>query len=94
MVSDSVTVGQLVVSRAGRDQGRAYVVVEVGDEGFVKVADGTQRRVAHAKRKNLRHLIVHRAVADSVAEAGAGRRISDEQVRQALQRLLGEAEAL
>lgn len=94
-MKDGVSVGQLVVSRAGRDQGKAYVVVEDSGEGFVKVADGTQRRVAHAKRKNLRHLIVHPAVAEEIAEAGvAGGRIADEQVRQALQRLLGEAEAL
>ncbi|MGE5507654.1 MAG: hypothetical protein ACM3RP_04060 [Chitinophagales bacterium] len=93
-MSESVSVGQLVVSRAGRDQGKAYIVVEASGGGFVKVADGTLRRVAHAKRKNLRHLIVYPAVAREIAEAATGGRIADEQVRQALQRLLGEAEAL
>lgn len=91
-MSEGVTVGQLVTSRAGRDRGRAYLVVEVLPESFVKVADGAGHRVAQAKRKNLRHLIVHRAVAAELAEIGSGGRVADERVRQALQRLLAGAE--
>ncbi|MDI6870744.1 MAG: KOW domain-containing RNA-binding protein [Bacillota bacterium] len=91
-MSEGIAVGQLVRSRAGRDRGRAYLVVEVLPGSFVRVADGAGRRVAAAKRKNLRHLIVHRAVAAEIAEQAALGKLSDEQVRQALQRLLAEAE--
>ncbi|MGE5553245.1 MAG: RNA-binding protein [Betaproteobacteria bacterium] len=91
-MSEGVVVGQLVRSRAGRDRGRAYLVVEVLPGPFVKVADGTGRRIAAAKRKNLRHLIIHRAVAAGLAEQQAAGRLTDERVRQALQQLVAEAE--
>lgn len=90
MTSDGVTVGQLVTSRAGRDQGKAYLVVEVLSGSFVLVADGTVRRVGAAKKKNLRHLIAHRAVAPEIAERRAKGKVSDEDVRQALKRLQAE----
>jgi ribosomal protein L14E/L6E/L27E len=89
-LSEGVTVGQLVTSRSGRDRGKSYLVVEVLPGPFVRVADGAGRRVAAAKRKNLRHLVVHQAVAGEVAEG----RNADERVRQALQRLLAGAESL
>lgn len=90
MTADGVTLGQLVTSRAGRDQGKAYLVVEVLPGSFVRVADGATRKVAAAKKKNLRHLVAHRAVASEVADGLAEGRISDERVRQALKRLLAE----
>ncbi len=49
--------GQVVTSRAGRDAGRAYVVVAVQPDGVVLVADGQRRTVARPKRKNPRHLM-------------------------------------
>ncbi len=93
-MNEGVTVGQLVTSRAGRDRGKPYLVVEVLPGPFVRVADGAGRRVAAAKRKNLRHLVLHRAVAGELAAGRTGGRITDEQVRQALQRLLAGAETL
>ncbi|HHW13918.1 MAG TPA: RNA-binding protein [Firmicutes bacterium] len=93
-MNEGVAVGQLVRSRAGRDCGRAYLVVEVLRGPFVKVANGVERRVAAAKRKNLRHLIVQGAVADEIAERAAAGKLTDEAVRQALQRLLAGTETV
>ncbi|NLC77816.1 MAG: RNA-binding protein [Clostridia bacterium] len=51
--------GQLVLSTAGRDQGRAYLVLGL-DEAlhgtFVYVADGKYRKLDRPKRKNIKHL--------------------------------------
>lgn len=93
-MSEGVAVGQLVRSRAGRDHGRAYLVVEVLPGPFVKVANGVERRVAAAKRKNLRHLIVQSMVADEIAGRAATGKLTDEAVRQALQRLLAGTETV
>lgn len=49
--------GTVVVSRAGRDKGRALAVVGT-DSGRVLVADGKERPLERPKRKNLRHLSV------------------------------------
>lgn len=93
-MNEGVTVGQLVTSRSGRDRGKPYLVVEVLPGPFVRVADGAGRRVAAAKRKNLRHLVLHQSVAAEIAEGQAEGRNADEHVRQALQRLLSGAETL
>ncbi|NLM38475.1 MAG: RNA-binding protein [Firmicutes bacterium] len=56
-----LNLGQLVTSRAGRDAGRKYVVIGFSEPGFVLVADGEIRKVSRPKRKNVKHLIAHRA---------------------------------
>lgn len=83
--------GQLVTSRAGRDAGRPYLVVGVRADGRVLVADGRYRKLARAKPKNLRHLWVHDRIAAPVAERlKRGEAVSDAQLWQALEALLGE----
>ena len=47
--------GMLAVSKAGRDKGHAYVIIDAGKE-YVYVADGELRPLRHMKRKNVRHL--------------------------------------
>jgi len=85
-----VRLGQLVTSRAGRDAGRVYLVVGVRADGRVLVADGRHRKVAQAKAKNPRHLWLHDRVAPEIAgRLERGEPVSDLQVRQALEELLG-----
>ena len=47
--------GILVKSKAGRDKGHVYAVVNV-DEKHVYVADWAERPLRHMKRKNRKHL--------------------------------------
>ncbi|PZN13374.1 MAG: RNA-binding protein [Bacillota bacterium] len=85
------SIGQLVTSRAGRDRGRPYLVLGVLDERFVLVADGDQRTVERPKRKNVKHLVFHRAWARDIREALAtGRRPGNQEVRRALAALVAE----
>ncbi len=48
--------GEIVYSRAGRDAGAYYAVVEIVDENKVKIADGDLRHIKCAKLKNVKHL--------------------------------------
>lgn len=84
-----VQVGQVVVSKAGRDQGKAYVVVDVTADGFALVADGKKRLVRRPKRKNLRHVGWPQ---EAVPTAGVGKSgaLTDELIR----RLLSEWQAV
>ena len=43
--------GDIVISKAGRDKDKHFVVLSVIDEQFVSVADGSLRRVDNPKRK-------------------------------------------
>lgn len=48
--------GDIVISKAGRDKGKHFIVLAVIDEQFVFVADGDLRRVDNPKRKKWKHL--------------------------------------
>mgnify|MGYP000746775810 FL=1 len=45
----------LVVSKAGRDQGQLFYVIDV-DEQYVYLADGKSRRLEKPKRKKRKHI--------------------------------------
>lgn len=47
--------GILVRSKAGRDKGHVYVIIDL-DEKHVYVADGAERPLRHMKKKNSKHL--------------------------------------
>ena len=49
-------VGRVVRSRAGRDQGRLFLVLKLFDEEHLLIADGDLRKVEKPKKKKLRHL--------------------------------------
>lgn len=54
--------GRLAVSVKGRDKGKTYVVVDIIDEFFVKVSDGTKKSLTNPKRKHHKHLAVDQAL--------------------------------
>ena len=51
-----IEVGSVVISKAGRDQGRAFLVVGEVNDDFVMVANGALRKMDHQKKKRRKHL--------------------------------------
>jgi len=49
-------IGTVAISLSGRDKGRYFVIIEVLGDGYVKIADGSLRKVDNAKKKKLKHL--------------------------------------
>ena len=49
------TTGQIVYSKCGRDQGRAFVVFS-SDEAYAYLVDGDLRPVAKPKKKKAKHI--------------------------------------
>lgn len=49
--------GDIVISNAGRDSGKYYIIVNIESENYVMIADGETKRIEHPKRKNNKHLI-------------------------------------
>lgn len=81
--------GQVVITTAGRDQGRRMVVLKVLDDRYALVADGDLRKVRRPKRKNRQHLQPQNYV-DSIvaAKAAEGKPVTDQEIREALVRVL------
>ena len=56
MTKGNVEIGDVVVSRAGRDQGKYYAVIARESEDFVLLADGDLRKLDRLKRKRVKHV--------------------------------------
>lgn len=83
--------GQLVTSKAGRDQGREFLIVGFSEDGLL-VADGDMRKMSNPKKKNFKHLWFRNEVAlDVAAKLERGEAVTDEEIRGALRRLATSA---
>ncbi|MTI48314.1 KOW domain-containing RNA-binding protein [Sporosalibacterium faouarense] len=60
--TNDIAIGQVVKSKAGRDKGRTFIVVDILDDKYVMIADGDLRRIDSPKKKKIRHLIVYKSV--------------------------------
>ncbi len=86
-----LSIGQVVTSRAGRDAGKTFVVVDwSGDRAMV--ADGDLRKVENAKKKNPRHLVAHDLVDPEIrAKAMRGEKVTNADIRRVVEAWLGNA---
>ena len=60
--SNDLAVGQVVKSRAGRDKGRVFLILEVIDDENVLILDGDLRKLDNPKKKKIKHLIIYNTV--------------------------------
>lgn len=60
--TNDLTLGQVVKSRAGRDKGRIFLILDIIDNEFVTVVDGDLRKLDNPKKKKIKHLIVYNTV--------------------------------
>ncbi|MBN1624822.1 MAG: KOW domain-containing RNA-binding protein [Clostridia bacterium] len=61
--------GQLVLSKAGRDKGKKFIITAVDKEsGYAHIVDGKLRRVENPKKKKLKHLEVTGITSSKIAE--------------------------
>ena len=51
-----VLLGSIVMSKAGRDEGRSFVVIESLDDEYVLISDGKTHKVEKPKKKKRKHL--------------------------------------
>ena len=87
-------VGRVVLSKAGRDQGHYFVIMEVLDDTCVTIANGCQRKVDNPKKKKIRHLVAKPEVLEEIREKiFAKKRIFDSELRNKLD-AIGYQEAL
>ena len=94
MNSFPMEVGRVVLSRAGRDQGHLFVIVDVIDENYVAIANGCQRKVDNPKKKKIKHLVAKPELLEEISKKiSEKKRIFDSDVRNKLD-AIGYQEAL
>ena len=63
-----MSVGDIVLALAGRDEGRLFAVIAVDGENYALIADGRSRRADKPKRKKIKHLKLAREAAFELKE--------------------------
>ena len=77
-----IMVGSVVISKAGRDQGRYFLVVEEVDTDFVMIANGELRKLDRLKKKRRKHLKPTGAVVQALRDRlSAGEKVEDHELR-------------
>ena len=77
-----VEIGCFVISKAGRDQGRLFLVVGEVDDDFVMIANGGLRKMDHQKKKRRKHLKPTGRVAEGLRERlSQGKPVEDHELR-------------
>ena len=56
MNNNSITVGALVKSLAGREKDEIFVIIGVVDDQYVLIANGKNRTIKKPKKKKIKHL--------------------------------------
>lgn len=83
-----IQIGQLVKSKAGRDRGRCFLVLDILDENFVLLVDGDLRKIDSPKRKKVKHVAkVNKICFNLKAELDCGRTITDEWILSEIDKL-------
>ena len=88
-----IKVGDVVLSRMGRDQGRYFLVTSVVNSDYVTVADGEVRKVGKPKLKKKKHLKVEGSNLEVLAEKFLqGKQVFDSELRSALRKFNEQSE--
>ena len=84
-MANTVKLGSVVISTAGRDSGRNFIIVGIPDDNYVYIADGNLRRLAKPKKKKLKHVALTphmlTGIGDKLKE---GKKVFDAEIRSAL----------
>ena len=59
-------IGRYVWSKAGRDKGQLFIIIDIYDDQHVLVADGSLRRADKPKKKKLKHLNITNRAAEEI----------------------------
>ena len=84
-MKSTFSLGDLVLSKAGRDGGEIFLVVGV-DGDFANIVDGKIRKVSNPKKKKIKHLekfLVGGAI-DLAIKIKGGQPVSNERVKKVI----------
>jgi ribosomal protein L14E/L6E/L27E len=85
VVEYPVEVGRLARSLAGRDQGKIFMILDIIDEQYVYITDGSLRLKDKPKKKKLKHLKLLPEVLTGIAgKLKEGTKVFDAEIRSAI----------
>lgn len=79
-------IGRVVYSKSGRDEDRAFIIVNIIDENYVYISDGDLRPFEKPKKKKVKHLnITDITVEEFSTLFEQGDKISNREIKRFLQ---------
>jgi ribosomal protein L14E/L6E/L27E len=63
---NDLSVGQVVMSKSGRDKGRLFFVLKIVNDEYVLISDGDTRKLDKPKLKKVKHLIKYKLISKDV----------------------------
>lgn len=80
-----ISLGQVVLSRAGRDKGKSFVVVGDADLEHVLLSDGDLRKLEKPKKKKLKHIKPTDTVLQDIGDKlRSNLKVTNAEIRKAL----------
>ena len=75
--------GKIVYSKAGRDKGKIFVIINIIDNDFVYISDGQLRPIEMPKKKRLKHSCVSEDVIEElVTSLCTNKKITNSEVKK------------
>lgn len=88
MLSNKLSIGQVVQVSSGRDTGRFFFVIKTIDHEYVLISDGRKRKLDKPKLKKVKHLkrynVVNEILKDKIL---SGQEVTDAFLRAELTKL-------
>lgn len=80
-----ISIGQVVLSKAGRDKGKIFIVYDIIDENYVSIVDGDLRRLQKPKKKKIKHLTPYNKIIEPLRDKiMSGEKINNAYIRKLL----------
>lgn len=86
MEDNNLIIGQVVISKAGRDKGQQFVVLSIVSDEYVLVANGDSRTIEKPKKKKIKHLTKVDIILNDIKEKIDNNRIlTNAEIRKGLE---------
>ena len=85
-----LSIGQVVISKAGRDEGDVFIIIATQGE-YLYLVDGKSRRLANPKKKKAKHVQPTNTVDATIAQTKQ-EHLKDADLRAALEKFKGKRE--
>lgn len=82
--------GDLVISAAGHDKDKYFIVTGVSDTVYVWIADGKSRKLDKPKKKKVKHLKLAKKADNSFTEMNERRKLTNSALRKHIAKVSGE----
>ena len=90
-MNNEYSLGQIVFSKCGRDQGKPFIVVSIEEE-YVYLVDGKLRKVDSPKLKKKKHIQSTHTITEWIKQKIIEEnRLTNSDVRRALEEYLGQS---